>query len=331
MCGAVPFAVGPGGGEGVEVAPTLDVRSRNGAMQNQIGAVVLHADAVGRDGVSRNAEPDAEGNVRCRDAGLGISDTDAAYSLTTGAPHAVLAQPFDVAHTLRGEGFDASEDGTGRGTPLVIADAMPNAEMGHDCSTTLKCAHDGPPILLDCADPITASYSKHGGASAGKDCEPRNVVLAFSGKDHGADCGDDVAPTLRSMNAVAAVLSPFGEVRRLTPRECSRLMGFPDDWAKLSDADGPQYAAYGNSMAVPVISWIGARIEAVLNDMPYVYGIPEAARDEIEGRNATTCEAAAFAENGTGCVWMTDAASPLVTGGGKPGQGYPAVLVRTDG
>ena len=55
-------------------------------------------------------------------------------------------------------------------------------------------------------------------------------------------------------------------VRRLTPRECERLQGFPDDYTlipyrKKTAADGPRYKALGNSMAVPVMRWIGERIE----------------------------------------------------------------------
>lgn len=103
---------------------------------------VIHADAVGRDGEAKTPSPDAEGNVRLRDAGLGITDDDQSYNLTTGKPHAVsirtaqqganglgitdeFAPTIDetgagaVAHALTAEGFDASEDGTGRGTPLV--------------------------------------------------------------------------------------------------------------------------------------------------------------------------------------------------------------------
>ncbi len=60
-------------------------------------------------------------------------------------------------------------------------------------------------------------------------------------------------------------------VRRLTPRECERLQGFPDDWSlipwkgKPADQcpDGPRYKACGNSMAVPVMRWIGSRIAQV--------------------------------------------------------------------
>jgi len=57
-------------------------------------------------------------------------------------------------------------------------------------------------------------------------------------------------------------------VRRLTPRECERLQGFPDDYTLVPYrigimADGPRYKALGNSMAVPVMRWIGERIAAV--------------------------------------------------------------------
>ena len=51
-------------------------------------------------------------------------------------------------------------------------------------------------------------------------------------------------------------------VRRLTPTECERLQGFPDGWTDIlpTTPDGPRYKAIGNSMAVPVMRWIGSRI-----------------------------------------------------------------------
>ena len=60
------------------------------------------------------------------------------------------------------------------------------------------------------------------------------------------------------------------QVRRLTPRECERLQGFPDDYTLIPHrgkpaADGPRYKALGNSMAVPVMRWIGERIQMVEN------------------------------------------------------------------
>jgi hypothetical protein len=81
---------------------------------------------------------------------------------------------------------------------------------------------------------------------------------------------------VREMAVVGALASQPGmkqtsyirqshEVRRLTPTECERLQGFPDDhtlipWRGKMAPDGPRYKALGNSMAVPVMRWIGERI-----------------------------------------------------------------------
>ena len=58
------------------------------------------------------------------------------------------------------------------------------------------------------------------------------------------------------------VLTPTMSVRRLTPVECERLQGFPDNYTNIKDKcpDGPRYKALGNSWAVPVVAWIGKRI-----------------------------------------------------------------------
>ena len=114
-----------------------------------------------------------------------------------------------------------------------------------------------------------------GDQSGPLDTDGHSIAIAFSAKDHGADAGD-IAPTLRAgghtgshanggvMPAVASDLA----VRRLTPRECERLQGFPDDYTLIPyrgkpAADGPRYKALGNSMAVPVMAWIGRRIQMV--------------------------------------------------------------------
>jgi site-specific DNA-cytosine methylase len=121
-------------------------------------------------------------------------------------------RPPIIAHTLRAEGHDASEDGTGRGVPIVVDMRSPTA------------ASD------DVAFTLTADSPTGGGQ--------RQSVASES------------------------------SVRRLTPRECERLQGFPDDWTlvpfrRKPAADGPRYRSLGNSMAVPVMRWIGARIVAV--------------------------------------------------------------------
>ena len=85
------------------------------------------------------------------------------------------------------------------------------------------------------------------------------------------------APTLQSFMGTGGcnvpMVQPAMAVRRLTPTECERLQGFPDNWSQIpwkgkpadQCPDGPRYKCAGNSMAVPVMRWIGeqiARVEA---------------------------------------------------------------------
>ena len=130
-----------------------------------------------------------------------------------------------IVHSLRADGFDASEDGTGRGTPLVPID-MRQASRGAKLTNNRAHGSGGAP-----------------GHGVGDDGDP-----AFTVSERG--------------QAIAG-----SAVRRLTPRECERLQGFPDDytlipWRNGMASDGPRYRALGNSMAVPVMAWIGRRIAA---------------------------------------------------------------------
>jgi DNA (cytosine-5)-methyltransferase 1 len=108
---------------------------------------------------------------------------------------------------------------------------------------------------------------------------PINTQLGLRGPDtsnssrEGLGIGNegDPAYTLQAAHshAVASNLS----VRRLTPTECERLQGFPDGFTQIpwrnkpaeNCPDGPRYKALGNSMAVPVMRWIGHRIQEVEN------------------------------------------------------------------
>lgn len=87
---------------------------------------------------------------------------------------------------------------------------------------------------------------------------------------NGIGCNDDgVCYTLTATDRHAVQAN--NQIRRLTPVECERLQGFPDNHTRIpwrgKDAtdcpDGSRYKAIGNSMAVPVMRWIGNRIEEV--------------------------------------------------------------------
>jgi DNA (cytosine-5)-methyltransferase 1 len=170
-----------------------------------------------------------------------------------------------VAHTLRGEGFDASEDGTGRGTPLVPISFYSNESYCDNIQT------DGSSV------PIKIG-------SGGSSGNPPAVAFAQNTRDE-----------LREMQVVGALAAEPGmkqtsyirqqmQVRRLTPRECERLQGFPDDhtlvpWRGKTAPDGPRYKALGNSMAVPVMRWIGQRIADLNRDHPTTPNPPTYEKD----------------------------------------------------
>lgn len=163
---------------------------------------------------------------------------------------------FDVAHSLRGEGFDASEDGTGRGTPLV---AVP-----FDTTQITSAANFSNPQPGDPCHPLAAGA--HAPAVA------FSIMPMNSGKDYKARETDIAQPIMAGGpvggNQGGDYVRQASAVRRLTPRECERLQGFPDDYSLVPYrgrmmADGPRYKALGNSMAVPVMHWIGQRIAKV--------------------------------------------------------------------
>jgi DNA (cytosine-5)-methyltransferase 1 len=90
---------------------------------------------------------------------------------------------------------------------------------------------------------------------------------AFSWQCRGDMRGMVPRPTaqLQRCQIEAVMTEPAMHVRRLTPVECERLQGFPDGWTDIrpngkDTPDSPRYKALGNSMAVPVMRWIGMRI-----------------------------------------------------------------------
>ena len=94
------------------------------------------------------------------------------------------------------------------------------------------------------------------------------VVMQAIGFDaYNNDVTGDVSKTIdtgQDYHHVPNLLQAM-QVRRLTPRECERLQGFPDDYTDIKPKgkptpDGPRYKALGNSWAVPVVRWIGKRI-----------------------------------------------------------------------
>jgi len=141
-------------------------------------------------------------------------------------------------------------------------------------------------IAADIAPTIPSRPIGGGGLGTDFDCDGgliAGTVTARAGKGPDSDCTTtlvthslravEVADTLgvganQTSGFQSEVAASHGGVRRLTPRECCRLQGFPDDYLDITyrgkpAADGNKYRALGNSMAVPVISWLGRRIALV--------------------------------------------------------------------
>lgn len=160
-----------------------------------------------------------------------------------------------ITHSLRAEGFDASEDGTGRGTPLVpvcFSAKDHGADAMQDLSPTLRAG----------------GHSKsHANAGVMPAIAFDTTQITSAANYSNPKPGDPCHPLAAGAHPPAVAGSA---VRRLTPRECERLQGFPDDFTLVPHrgkpmADGPRYKMLGNSMAVPVVRWIGERIQAVEN------------------------------------------------------------------
>jgi DNA (cytosine-5)-methyltransferase 1 len=102
------------------------------------------------------------------------------------------------------------------------------------------------------------------------------MAVCLGGQHPNAGIGIDQSPTLTNAMGAGGGHIPITnamQVRRLSPKECERLQGFPDNYTDIKlkgkpTPDGPRYKALGNSMAVPVMAWIGKRIQEVESLLP---------------------------------------------------------------
>jgi DNA (cytosine-5)-methyltransferase 1 len=159
----------------------------------------------------------------------------------------------------------------GRGDKHSMGDFVPGAP-----SYTLTKGHShavAQPIPFDTTQITSkANYSK---PQPGDPCHPLAAgahppailqPIAFSGQMSNPQTDVDMTQTLQAKNPMAVAQAMA--VRRLTPVECERLQGFGDNYTDIkpngkATPDGPRYKALGNSMAVPVMAWIGKRIQEV--------------------------------------------------------------------
>lgn len=268
--GAAPACAGSRGVSGV--AHTLPARTKGG------GGMGTDFDC---DGGLVGYVPEVSPSLKARDYKGVSSDGDG-----DGAP-LVVSATGPITHALKAEGADGSEDGTGRGVPIVAQEPVvmrqregkPGGGKGPLLSTGLSLTNRQDPVVSgDLSQPLGAK-----------------------------DNGMGVLAVRTAQTSAAGSIRP----RRLTPVECERLQGFPDTWTMIplgvnkkgvgkwrtlpgeAEArylerhgavvayregkkgkpgkwvtnvvpDGPRYKALGNSMAVPCMLWLGMRLDFAL-------------------------------------------------------------------
>ena len=190
-----------------------------------------------------------------------------AKCLTTGVGQRYDPETETLIHT-HGGGFDvATLDGLETARTLTKRyDGSPCHDRGPDI---VEFAHQqGGSIDMhmsdDCALALQRSQTQAVTYPINMQAAIKNGTKSPNGLGIGND--GDPSPTLGANDRHA--VGTHSAVRRLTPRECERLQGFPDDYTLVPHrnkpmADGPRYKALGNSMAVPVMRWIGERIQMV--------------------------------------------------------------------
>lgn len=223
-----------------DVAPTIPSRSKSG------GGLGTDFDCDGglipvAFDTTQITSPGNYSSPRAGDPCHPLTSGGDAPAIAFGGQMSVPQVDIDLSQTLQAK------------NPQAVAVALrgreggATAEVGDDCAFTLRASGGGgdkPHVMVGC--------DTYNGAVTG-----------------------DVAATLGTQSGDGVSSGPsvlFGwNVRRITPVEAERLQGFPDGYTaipwrgKPADKcpDGPRYKALGNSMAVPVMAWIGERISAV--------------------------------------------------------------------
>lgn len=136
---------------------------------------------------------------------------------------------------------------------IVMSHGQSNAEILEDLCPTLNCNHE---------NPIVAGVGLYSNANATKTETIQTAELTMQTAH-----ASDPQKTMSNMTKSTELCMDVG-IRRLTPRECERLQGFPDDYTNVPHRNKPasdtaRYQSLGNSMAVPVMRWIGERIKMV--------------------------------------------------------------------
>ncbi len=266
----VCMAHGQGGAEVMDDhAPTLSCNHEAPIVCRESGQGFWQKDEAAGTVKVNGAEPTT---VVCYDA-RGLGSGDVSPNIT--GDHASRANDY-LPVVVEEKGSFGFLPGQGSGAGSI--------GFEKELSPTLRSSCDSYGVLsFGIAENIIDRLPENGGNGSGINEDVQftlnatgvHCVCCFTQNDAGRDCSDNIAPTLRSGGIDGGAINPaiaaHGTVRRLTPVEAERLMGFPDnhtliEWngkAAIECPDGPRYKACGNSMCVNSMRWLGMRIELV--------------------------------------------------------------------
>jgi len=227
--------------------------------------VLLEFEGVRRDTPPRREKGQVAAIIPSRSTASGGLGTD--FDCDGGV---IRQWPADIATTLNAhfgakQGLEDQHAFGGAG--LFVPDILPCLEtqvggLRQPCTQAYVVT---PPLTASMATPL-GNGGKDDFITAISFNPTQDPISSTDGSTHALGCG--------SKGGLATIgICTNMAVRRLTPVECERLQGFPDfytmiPWKKKPAdqcPDGPRYKALGNSMAVPVMRWIGHRIETHLN------------------------------------------------------------------
>lgn len=232
--------------------------------------------------------------ARMNQNGKGWSDTGESYTLSTiDVPAVAVGTALNAGDPQSKRVFDpdgpaptlncATREGKGIVPSVLVGSLNGGGYDAHQATRVYGQDGTAPTLTAAAYVPQVLAISENvrgelrtsevsGALAAGAPNKQGGRVLCTSN-------GEDVFPALcatdgdkrfldnKSVRAGRLIMDgevSFPVVRRLTPLECERLQGFPDGWTDLEGAsDTARYKALGNSMAVPVMRWIGRRIDAV--------------------------------------------------------------------
>lgn len=248
-------------------------------------AILFELDSVRRDSAPRRETQKAVAALTARGVGTcGADDNQAQAGHLIAFGGGNTAGHIDVATACTAHGIRLDFD-TETFAVHGTQDPDTNCELAHtlgrnngqeNACIAFSYKDSGADATSDLSPTIRAGNHDKSHANSG---QPPAIAYAFKAgqgaKAGGIGYAEEQSPTLTSAssgtNLAPAVMHGIA-VRRLTPIECERLQGFPDNHTLIGwrgkDADecpdGPRYKAIGNSMAVPVMRWIGERIAAAL-------------------------------------------------------------------